>query len=532
MTLTNPPWMPASVAHRALSDLKPYAGNARTHSAAQIAALAESIRRFGFPVPILIDSTGTIIAGHGRYAAAQQLNLQAVPVIIADHLTDAERRAYTLADNQLAAMSSWDADQLDAELRALATTTVDLSGLGFDDVLASLTPKAVPADQLDNIPDADDDRLADSVPGTVYHLGPHRLMCGDSTNADHVTCLCADGAITRAAALLHADPPYGMGKEADGVENDNLYHDKLDAFQMAWWRAWRPFLTDNGSAYIWGNPADLWRLWYAADPGGIGSRHGFGGLSSTERLTLRNEIVWDKDSAIGRSSEDMRCYPISTERCLFFMLGEQGFGNVNKEDFWSGFEPLRSHLEEQVKAMGWTPADVKRITGVGMYGHWFSKSQWHMIPERHYAALASAAAGKAFTRPYTELRHGYDGGLKTGGHLAAKAEFYGTRAYFDNGHDNMMEVWRFPRVTGADRHGHATPKPVAMIARAITSSCPAGGLVLEPFGGTGTTLIAAAETGRVCRTMELSPKWCDVIRRRWTAYAQAAGIDAGGGALV
>jgi len=107
----------------------------------------------------------------------------------------------------------------------------------------------------------------------------------------------------------------------------------------------------------------------------------------------------------------------------------------------------------------------------------------------------------------------------------------GTRAWFDNSHDNMMEVWRFPRVSGDDRHGHATPKPVAMIVRAIRSSCPPGGVVLEPFGGSGTTLIAAADCGRVCRMMEITPKYCDVIRRRWTAYAKAAGIPAGSGAL-
>lgn len=518
-----PPWMPQAIVPRAPSDLRPSPTNARTHDKSQVAALAKSIERFGFPVPILVDASGMVIAGHGRLLAAQKLKLALVPTIVADHLTDDQRRAYTLADNQLAALSEWDDTMLASELRALATGPIDLTGLGFDDILKDLTPKAVTKEQKDHIPAA----LAgpaDSKLGQIYQLGDHRLMCGDSTVLESVALLLAGGT---KAALLHADPPYGMGKEAEGVENDNLYVEKLDAFQVKWWRAWRRFITDNASAYVWGNPADLWRLWYAADIGGAFGR----GLGQIERLTLRNEIVWDKDSATGQSSDEMRSYPISTERCLFFMLGEQGFGNVNKDDFWSGFEPLRAYLDDQVKAMAWGPADVKRICGVGMFGHWFSKSQWHMIPERHYAALAVAAAGKAFTRPYAELRAGYDGGLQTGGHLAAKAEFYGTRAWFDNTHDNMMEVWRFPRVLGDDRHGHATPKPVDMIARAIRSSCPPGGLVLEPFGGTGTTLIAAAETGRVCRMMELTPKWCDVIRRRWTAYAKAAGIPAGGGAL-
>ncbi len=516
MTAT-PPWLPSAIVPRRPADLHPAPTNARTHNKAQVAALAASIQRFGFPVPILIDEAGMVIAGHGRLLAAKRLKLDQVPTITIAHLSEAQRRAYTLADNQLAGMSDWDEDKLDAELRALKDAAdVDLAGLGFDELLAGFAPTTT-AEQRDAVP-----AVAKGAPvsqrGACYQLGPHVLMCGDSIVPADVEQLLA-GAAGR-APLVHADPPYGMGKEADGVENDNLYRDKLDAFQMAWWHAWRPYLADNGAAYVWGNAADLWRLWYQ------------GGLGQVERLTLRNEIVWDKENATGMSSDEMRSYPVATERCLYFMLGDQGFGNVNKDDFWSGFEPLRAYLETQVKAMAWLPADVRRITGVGMYGHWFSKSQWHMIPANHYEALRQAAEGKAFTRPYPELRREYDGGLQQGDHLAAKHAFYGLRAYFDNTHDNMTDVWRFARVIGEERHGHATPKPVDMIARALTSSCPPGGLVLEPFAGTGTTLIAAAVTGRVCRTMEIKPEYCDVIRRRWTTFAKVAGLDAGSGALV
>lgn len=514
-TPTPAAWLPQSIVIKPLASLRPSPTNARTHSAAQLKALAESIRRFGFPVPILIDANDLIIAGHGRAQAAALVPLDSVPCIVADHLTDDARRAYTLADNQLAAMSDWDDEALTAELRALGDLSIDLRGLGFDAMLAQLDPVATISGQDDVPAEAIGDPV--SVAGTVYHLGAHRLMCGDSTDASAVgSLLHADPP----AELLHADPPYGMGKEADGVENDNLYAAKLDAFQMAWWRTWRTHLRDNASAYVWGNAEGLWRLWFS------------GGLSVSERLTLRNDIVWDKESAIGIASEERRSFSISTERCLFFMLGEQGFGNVNKADYWEGFEPIRGYLADQAKVMAWGAADINRITGVGMFGHWFSKSQWTMMPERHYRALYLAADGRAFTRSYADLRALYDGGLSDGGHLAAKAEFYGTRAYFDNTHDNMTEVWRFPRVTGADRHDHATPKPVDMIARAIKSSCPPGGLVLEPFGGSGTTLIAAAKTGRVCRMMEITPRYCDTIRRRWTTYAQANGLDLGSGALV
>jgi DNA modification methylase len=525
--MTTPaPWLPHAIAYRNPADLKRSPTNARTHDKKQIAALAESITRFGFPVPILIDAAGTIIAGHGRHLAAQKLKLQQVPCIVADHLTDDQRRAYTLADNQLAALSDWDDTMLAAELRALASSPIDLTGLGFDDLLKDLTPKEVTTEQKDHVP-ATPAGEPDSKPGQVYHLGPHRLMCGDSTKTEHIATLCqGDG--KPGAALLHADPPYGMGKEADGVENDNLYHDKLDAFQLAWWRAWRPFIADNASAYVWGNPADLWRLWYSAVVGTHDNRDEILGLCNTERLTLRNEIVWDKDSAIGKESDTNRGYAPATERCLFFMLGEQGFNN-NADNYWTGWEPLRAYLAGELAKMGWTVKDANRITGTQMGGHWFTTSQWCLITAEHYTKLQTAANGSAFARDHAALAR--DHAALARDHDRLKADFYATRAWFDNTHDSMTDVWRFPRVNGDDRHGHATPKPVDLIARAIKSSCPPGGLVLEPFGGSGTTLIAAADTGRVCRMMEIAPKWCDVIRRRWTAYAKAAGIPAGSGAL-
>jgi DNA modification methylase len=133
----------------------------------------------------------------------------------------------------------------------------------------------------------------------------HRLLCGDSTKAEDVARLF-DGAT---ATMVHADPPYGMGKEKDGVANDNLYSEKLDAFQMEWWQAWRPHLPDNGSAYIWGNAPDLWRLWYC------------GGLSESERMTIRNEIVWDKANESGKydgngiGSSIGRQFACIAERC-------------------------------------------------------------------------------------------------------------------------------------------------------------------------------------------------------------------------
>jgi DNA modification methylase len=305
------------------------------------------------------------------------------------------------------------------------------------------------------------------------------------------------------AQMIHADPPYGMGKEKDGVQNDNLYADKLDAFQMAWWRAFRPHAEDNASAYIWGNAEGLWRLWFV------------GGLNASERLTIRNEITWDKREdnptmlVSGVPLESRRMYH-PTERCLFFMLGEQGFNN-NADNYWDGWEPIRSYLETERKKMGWSAEDIHRICGLansgpGMFSHWFTKSQWTFIPEQHYLNIQAACKGDAFKREHDELKREHD---------ELKREFYETRAYFDNTHDNMTDVWEFKRVTGEDRHEHATPKPVEMMARAIKSSTQDGGLLVEPFLGSGSTLIAAEQLNRKCYGMEISPAYCDVIVKRW-----------------
>lgn len=300
--------------------------------------------------------------------------------------------------------------------------------------------------------------------------------------------------------LFLTDPPYGMGKESEGVANDNLYREKLDAFLMSSWKAARPLLKFNASAYIWGNPEDLWRLWY------------IGGLKDSEVLTFRNELVWDKKTGFGMKSAGQRSYTVTTERCLFFMLGRQFFGNVNTEDFFEGFEPIRAWLEEQAQTMKWGPKKIKEITGVGMYSHWFSKSQWTLIPENHYVTLQEAAKGRAFCKPYSEIKEGHLHAKDGGDHLDIVHSFNEMRAYFDNAHDIMGEVWQHPRVQ--ERWNHPTPKPTALFERMIISSCPEGGIVLDPFIGSGTTAEAAMRTRRQCLGVELDEGYCETIAKR------------------
>jgi len=495
--------MKPQIEHLPLDALVPYARNSRTHSPDQIAQVAASIREFGFTNPVLIDGNGGIIAGHGRVMAARQLGLSEVPCIRLARLTDAQKRAYVIADNKLALNAGWDDALLALELRELAEMDFDLHLTGFDDdeiskLLDIELGEGEGQGDADAVPEVRPDPI--SRPGDVWLLGRHRVMCGDSTNISDVERLM-NGAT---AHLLHADPPYGMGKEADGVVNDNLYADKLDAFQMEWWATYRTFVADNASAYIWGNAPDLWRLWWA------------GGLGTSEKLELRNEIVWDKKTIAGMASPDLTQFPMATERCLFFQIGDQFLGSINAEEFPETWEPVRAYFEGEAVAAGIKPADIKRVCGCGMYSHWFTRSQFTLMPEKHYRTLAAEYPGR-FARPWAELKAEWDR-VKGAGREVINGKLDGVRAYFNNAHDVMRDVWEFSRVTGDERHGHATPKPVEMMTRVMKSSLPPGGLCVEPFGGSGATLIGAEKTGRICYTMEMQPRYVDVIVRRWQDF--------------
>lgn len=535
----------------ALSEVLAWPGNPKAHDLADIRA---SVREFGFNDPVALDeNTGRLVEGHGRTTALREMRDQGetppanittsetgewlVPVIRGLRFRDEHQAAaYLLRHNRTAEAGGWNPADLAAFLQELeGTDAFDTTGFDKNDLAALLADveqgttsanvnrgkQNTPDDKRNtqpalltthatdaNTPAPDIDHAEQlrekwntqtgqlwQIPSRTVPGRAHRLICGDSTDADTLARLMNG----EKAPLLHADPPYGMGKEAEGVANDNLYGRKLDAFQMSWWRTIRPHLTDNASAYIWGNAEDLWRFWYV------------GGLADSETLSFKNEIVWDKVTAPGMNSADMRNYANSTERCLFFMLGMQRANN-NQDDYYEGWEPLRAYLAEQVAIMEWKPRDILRMCGVHMYGHWFTKSQWVLIPENHYRTLQHAAGGRAFLRPYTELKDGREGAAQ--GYRSILAEFRATRSYFDNTHENITETWIYDRVLGSDRWHHATPKPVALIARIIRSSCPPDALVLEPFIGSGTTMASAEQSGRICYGLELEPRFVAVTLQR------------------
>jgi len=473
-----------------ITELQLLPGNPRR---GDIEAVKRSLEAFGQRKPIVVRrSDSVVIAGNHTLQAAQALGWSEIAVVWVDD-DEVTSKAFALADNRTAELGDYDEEALADLINDVGSLNPGLlESSGWDDksvqeLLDRVEQVELPVD-VDDVPE---DVAAVSKLGDVWLLGEHRVMCGDSTDAKNVAELMNG----RTAQLLHADPPYGMGKENDGVLNDNLYASKLDEFQMAWWNTCRKFLDDNASAYIWGNPEDLWRLWY------------IGGLKDSERLTMRNEIVWVKPSGQGQSSELMRSYSPNTERCLFFMLGEQGFNN-NSDNYWEGWENVRSYLETEMEKCGGRK-NWKSALGNGMGSHYFTKSQWCFPTQEAYEKLQSFARGDAFKQDYDALKEDYD---------ALKEDFYSTRAHFDNAHDNMNEVWEFQKVSGSERYGHATPKPVEMIVRVFKSSAPKDSVTLEPFGGSGSTLIAAEETNRIAYLMELDPHYVDVICARYQKH--------------
>jgi len=456
--------------------------------------LTDSIKRFGLVDPLIVnthkDRMNILVGGHQRLKIAQELNIKTIPCVQVKLTPDKERELNIRLNKNT---GQWDWDAL-----ANHFDVGELTEWGFTDDELQFYEDEPTAGLIDDdeIPEVEE---AVTKLGDLWLLGEHRVLCGDATKKEDVERLMEG----QRAELLHADPPYGMGKEKDGIINDNLYREKLDAFQMDWWESFRPYLEDNGSAYIWGNAEDLWRLWYV------------GGLKDSERLTFRNEIYWVQEgTSWGRSGmKGLRQFAVNGERCLFFVLGEQGFNN-NADNYWEGWESIRHYLDEERKKMGWKVSDIIEITGKSSASHYFTTSQWMFPTEEHYKAIQSASKNDAFKKDYDAFKKDYDTLKKD--YDALKKEFYSTRAYFDNTHDNMTDVWRFDRVKGGERHGHATPKPVEMIERIIKSSSQEK--VIEPFLGSGSTLIACEKTNRKCYGMEIDPHYCDVIVKRWEDF--------------
>lgn len=493
-----------------IDQLTPYDHNPRQNDGA-VDAVAASIKNFGFKVPVVIDRERVIVAGHTRYKAAKKLGLESVPCIVADDLTEEQIRAFRLADNKVGELAGWDFDLLNMELAGIEE--LDMTQFGF------LDPEEIEEPEEVHEVETPEDVQGRTVLGDVWQLGEHRLICGDSTDVCTLDRLMQG----EKADLVFTDPPYGMKKEADGVLNDNLNFDDLLEFNRQWVPLTFGALKENGSWYCWGIDEPLMDIYANILKPMIKER----------QIVFRNLITWDKGSGQGQTEEGFRMYPTADEKCLFVMCGwdaAQGF-TVNADDYSESMDAVRLYLAEEIAKLGKSDAEIAKALGYKCgrtVDHWKSKSQFSLPTRENYEALRAYARqvlgnGDEFGKDYEVLKKDYEVLKKDYDQLKRdyddkKADFYAGRAYFDNTHDNMNNVWHFDRTSQKEREdtgGHATPKPIALCARAIKSSSREGEIVLDVFGGSGSTLIACEQLGRKCRMVELDPHYCDVIVTRW-----------------
>lgn len=381
---------------RAVADLVPYERNARTHSPAQVALLVSSLREFGFTNPVLIDGHDRVIAGHGRLLAARAMGMAEVPCVVLSHLTDAQRRAYILADNQLAERAGWDRALLALELGALRDDGFDLALTGFE---SSALERLIGPLGMTGFTDEDEAPACPdapvSQPGDVWVCGAHRVMCGDAVSADDMGTLLAG---TR-AALAVTDPPYNVAYEGKTRDRLSIVNDAMSA--VAFYRFLLGALSTLYAQLEPGAPAYV----FHADTEGMNFRSAFADAG----FRLAQCGVWVKPG---------------------FVLGHHDY-----------------HWQHEPVLYGWKPGAAHR---------------WH-------------------------------------------------------GDRRQSTVWKFERPARSEVH--PTMKPVALLAYLTMNSSQAGDVVLDPFGGSGSTLVACVQTGRVARLMEIDPRYCDVIVQRWEEFS-------------
>jgi DNA modification methylase len=385
---------------QSVDKLIPYAKNARTHSDEQVAQIAGSIKEFGFNNPVLVDKDNSIIAGHGRLMAARKLGMDKVPVVQLGHMTEAQRKAYVLADNRIALNSGWDAGMLTLELQDLKDD-IDLSLLGFDlDELDALlnpieeTEGLTDEDAVPDVPDEPKTKLGD-----IYILGNHRLMCGDSTSIDDAEKLM-DGLL---ADLVFTDPPYNVDYSGRGannlgtIKNDNMSAEDFEQFCRDVFTTYSAIMKPLACIYV--------------------------------------------------------CHPDSASAPKI------------------AFEKTFAEQFKKSSTIIW----MKQSAGMG----------WQDYRAQHEPILYGWKEGKG--------------------------------SHFNAGDRTKTTIWKIGR-DAQSSYVHPTQKPVCLPEEAIMNSSKGSDCVVDLFGGSGSTLMACEKTGRVNRTMELDPKYCDVIVQRWEEF--------------
>lgn len=479
-----------------IDEVIPYENNPRVNDSA-VNDVVASIRQCGNVDPIEVDENNVILSGHTRLKALKALNYSEVQVLRITGLTDEQKRKYRILANKTAEKAEWDFEKLELELDGLDFEGYDF---GFDVDLPNFEQdgqKEVVEDDYNEEPPAEPKAKL----GDLYQLGKNRLICGDSTDPAVIDRLM-DGV---KADMVFTDPPYGMKKESEGVLNDNLNFDYLLDFNRQWIPLTFGALKDNGSWYCWGIDEPLMDIYSnILKP-----------MARENKITFRNLITWDKGNGQGQLSEDFRMYPIADEKCLFVMCGEQDMRfKRNLEEFNEMFEPIRKWFENERKKSGLSVEQISKIDSTRC-SHYWAKVQFEFPTKEAFCKIKNYCVNNginAFDKEYEEIKKEYE---------EIKKEFYKNRAYFDNTHDNQNNVWHFDRAGKDERKhtgGHATPKPIALCSRAIKSSSREGEIVLDVFGGSGSTLIACEQLNRKCYMCELAPHYVDVIIDRWEKF--------------
>ncbi len=489
-----------------IGDLTPYERNQRKHADYDVSQIMVSIQKYGFNDPIGIWSDKNIIVeGHGRLAAAKKLHMKEVPVIRLDHLTDEQRKEYGIIHNKSAELSEWDFDLLAEDILELDFSDFDIDWDLPEDIEENTEIEEDKAPEPPTEPKA--------KVGDLYILGNHRLICGDSTDIAVIDRLM-DGV---KADLVFTDPPYGMKKENEGVLNDNLNFDDLLDFNRQWIPLTFGALKDNGSWYCWGIDEPLMDIYSnILKP-----------MAKENKITFRNLITWKKENDNptmlfnGACSSNSRSY-YTNEKCLFVMCGEQDMRfKRNLEEFNEMFEPIRKWFEDERKKSGLSVEQISKIDSTRC-SHYWAKVQFEFPTKEAFCKIQNYCANNginAFGVEYEEIKKEYDELKKEYDEL--KKEYYSERAYFDGTKDQCIDVWVYDATSQSEREhtgGHATPKPIALCSRAIKSSSREGEVVLDVFGGSGSTLIACEQLNRKCYMAELDPKYVSVILQRYINF--------------
>lgn len=384
-----------------IEKLIPYARNPRKNDE-QVDRMVSAIKEFGFRIPIVARSDGSVVDGHLRLKAARKMGMSEVPVALADELTPSQVKAFRLLANQSANWAEWDTDLLKLELEELKADGYDMELTGFDDseLLEMTESSGEGLKDQDDVPTVEESEPAISKPGDIWILGDHRLMCGDSLSFDNMAKLM----LGESADMWLTDPPYNVAyvggtKDSLKIENDDMADEDFCQFLRDAYSSADTVMRDGAVFYIW-----------HADTEG----YNFRGAAKYVGWTIRQCLIWHKNT---------------------FVLGRQDY-----------------HWQHEPCLYGWKD---------GAAHTWAS--------DRKQTTILS------FERP--------------------------------------------------SRNGeHPTMKPVALFEYLMLNSTRVGDIVLDSFGGSGTTVIAAEKNGRKARVMELSEKYCDVIVRRWQDFSGKSAI--------